>query len=537
MTFFKKPKKLTQVLQENQEIKEQNAQNNTNQSSSQITAQNHIQNEEDEIVVEEQMTIEELIAEVKKPFSNTQDMVTHWINLPSDDSKIVFLFLDSIIDKSILKLHILNPFFELKKDIDLLSFEQIAGLELKKQTDFTLVPQLLLQSNALVFTQDTSCYYSILAPLNTQRDIKEPDNEAIIRGSHEGFIESMTMNLALIRKQLKTPKLTIKYFKLGSETHTNVALVYVENIANPDLVREVERRITSIDAEAVYTLGNVEESIEDKPFSFFPQMLSTERPDRVAANMMEGRVALVYDTSPTAHVLPVNFFTFYQSVDDYNKRWHIGSFFRAIRLFSFFIAIGLPAVYIATVSFHFEIIPFNLILLVKGSLEDIPYPPLFEAMLMELTIELIREASIRLPTRIGTTIAIVGGLVIGDAVVKAGLVSNLMIIVVAITAIAAYIVPSNEMSAAVRILRFPFMLAAATLGFLGIVFGFIVLLFHLCKLYTFGSPYFAPLAPFKIDDMKDAIIRLPFWKQNKRPNDASPLKRDQANRTRKWDRN
>jgi spore germination protein KA len=233
--------------------------------------------------------------------------------------------------------------------------------------------------------------------------------------------------------------------------------------------------------------------------------------------------------------MPVNFFSFYQSVDDYNKRWQIGSFFRFIRLFSFFIAIGLPAVYIAIVSFHFEVIPFGLILLIKSSLEDIPYPPLFEALLMELTIELIREASIRLPTRIGSTIAIVGGLVIGDAVVKAGLVSNLMIIVVAITAIAAYIVPSNEMSAAVRILRFPFMIAAATLGFFGIVFGFMILLFHLCRLYTFGSPYFAPLAPLNLADLKDAFIRAPFWKQNTRPKEVHAQKKDTTNYTRKWD--
>lgn len=313
-------------MQENKEANEQSVQNSSN-NDTKIDAQNGSQIESKDISVVGQMTIEELVEEVKKPFSNTEDMVTHWITLPSDNTKIAFLFLDSIIDKSILKLHILNPFFELKEDIDKLSFEEIAQIELKKQEDFTQVPQLLLQSNALVFTKDTSCYYSVLAPVKTQRDIKEPDNEAIIRGSHEGFIESMTMNLALIRKRLKSPKLTFKYYRVGKETHTNIAMAFVENIANPDHVKEVERRITSIEADAVYTPGNIEESIEEKPFSFFPQMLSTERPDRVAANLMEGRIALIYDTSPTAHVMPVNFFTFYQSVDDYNKRWHIGSFF------------------------------------------------------------------------------------------------------------------------------------------------------------------------------------------------------------------
>ncbi len=515
MTFFKKPKKLKQEAPAQIEAAD-------NQASGNKT--------------EENKTIDEVVSQVKEPFGSTEDLVTQMIELPADQSQIAFLYIESIIDKKLVQNQVINPLFEINEDILRESFNKMAHLDLKKETDFTKAQSLLLQSNTLVFTEDTTCYYSIATPVKTERDITEPDNETIIRGAHDGFIESLSINLALIRKRLKTPKLTIKYLRVGNETHTTIALVYVDNVANPDYVREVERRIKSIEADAVYTPGNIEESIEDRPFSFFPQLLSTERPDRVAANLMEGRIALVYDTSPTAHIMPVNFFTFYQSVDDYNKRWIIGSFFRSIRLFSFFIAMGLPAVYIAIVSFHFEVIPFGLILLIKSSLEDIPYPPLFEALLMELTIELIREASIRLPTRIGSTIAIVGGLVIGDAVVKAGLVSNLMIIVVAITAIAAYIVPSNEMSAAVRILRFPFMIAAATMGFLGIIFGIMILLFHLCRLYTFGAPYFAPIAPFKWRDMKDAIIRAPYWMMNSRPQDLHTKQESLDNQTRKGDK-
>jgi spore germination protein KA len=518
MTFFKKPKKLKQE-QESPKQKVTSQENSSPEKSPK----------------EQNLSLDELLIKVKEPFSSTEDLMTHSIELPTDHNKIVLLYIDSIIDKQIVQSMILNPLFETANEINFESFRKMASIDLKKQTDFNQVKELLLQSNTLIFTEDTTSFFSMATPVNTKRDITEPDNEAIIRGAHDGFIENLSINLALIRKRLKTPKLTIKYFRVGKETHTNIAIAYVDNIADPEHVKEVEKRIKSIEADAIYAPGNIEESIEDRPFSFFPQILSTERPDRVAANLMEGRIALVYDTSPTAHLMPVNFFSFYQSVDDYNKRWQIGSFFRFIRLFSFFIAIGLPAVYIAIVSFHFEVIPFGLILLIKSSLEDIPYPPLFEALLMELTIELIREASIRLPTRIGSTIAIVGGLVIGDAVVKAGLVSNLMIIVVAITAIAAYIVPSNEMSAAVRILRFPFMIAAATLGFFGIVFGFMILLFHLCRLYTFGSPYFAPLAPLNLADLKDAFIRAPFWKQNTRPKEVHAQKKDTTNYTRKWD--
>ncbi|WP_226534475.1 spore germination protein [Fictibacillus halophilus] len=520
MTFFKKPKKL--VLTKDAPEKQDSSQENNSQESQSVTVQD--------------LSLDNILKKVKEPFSATEDLMTHEIELPFDQSRIALLYIESIVDKQLVQSMILNPLFETAREINFKTFKQMASIDLKKHTELNQVQELLLQSNTLIFSEDTSCFYAMSTPVKTQRDITEPDNETIIRGAHEGFIENLSINLALVRKRLKTPKLTVKYLQVGKETHTTIALLYVDNIADPEHVKEVEKRIKSIEADAVYTPGNIEESIEDKPFSFFPQMLSTERPDRVAANLMEGRVALIYDTSPTAHVMPVNFFSFYQSVDDYNKRWHIGSFFRFVRIMGFFIAMGLPAVYIAIVSFHYDVIPFGLILLIKSSLEDIPYPPLFEALLMELTIELIREASIRLPTRIGSTIAIVGGLVIGDAVVKAGLVSNLMIIVVAITAIAAYIVPSNEMSAAVRILRFPFMVAAATLGFLGIVFGFLILIFHLCRLYTFGSPYFAPIAPLNLADLKDAFIRAPFWKQNTRPKDVTAQKVDNANHTRKWDK-
>ncbi|MGD6963156.1 spore germination protein [Fictibacillus phosphorivorans] len=528
MTFFKKPKKL---LEQKQTLIQEET-----QESSSTSQQTSVKKSEQDANVNQHQSIDDLLNDIDESFSSSEDLQTHLIEMPSDKSKVSLIFLDSIIDKQKVQDLILNPLFELDKDIDISTFEKVINVDFKKQTDFTKIQQLLLQSYTLIFTKDMSCYFSVFTPIKTERDISEPDNEAVIRGSHEGFIESMSTNIALIRKRLKSQKLVVKYLKVGKETHTNIAMLYMSDIANPEILHEVERRITSIEADSVMTPGNIEESIEDRTYSLFPQTLSTERPDRVAANLMEGRIALLYDSSPTVNLAPVNFFVFFQTPDDYNKRWMLGSFYRLIRLFSFFIAIGLPAFYIAIVSFHYEVIPSALILLMKSSLENIPYPPLFEALVMELTIELIREAAIRLPTRIGSTIAIVGGLVIGDAVVKAGLISNLMIIVVATTAIAAYTVPSNEMSLAVRLLRFPFMVAAATFGFLGIVFGLIIMFFHLCRLYSFGTPYFAPLAPFKKGDLKDTIIRLPFFKMNSRPGDIRPLKKDEDNHTRKWEK-
>jgi len=308
----------------------------------------------------------------------------------------------------------------------------------------------------------------------------------------------------------------------------------MQGIADEVIVKEVEKRIQAINSDLIFSLGFVEEFLETSVTSPFPQMLNTERPDRVIANILEGRIVILGDGSPTALILPINFFAFYQSPDDYNSRSIAGSFYRMLRMFSFSIAVLLPATYIAIVSFHFEVIPGNLILPVKGSLENIPYQPLVEALLMELIIELIREAGIRLPTPIGQTIGIVGGLVIGESVVRAGLVSNLMVIVVALTAISSFVIPSTEMNTSVRILRFPFMIAAASFGFFGIVFCIMILLIHLCKLESFGRAYFAPLAPFNWKDMRDMLVRLPIWMQDERPKDASPQKTKRGGMSRPW---
>jgi spore germination protein KA len=521
MTFFKKPRKLKH---ENEILEDEDI-------SYKLTSNLEKSKQSNEL------KIDELLMKVKEPFSSTEDLVTHWIDFPSGNGKAVILFINSIVDKNIIQQQILNPLYEMDNVLSIDSLKKEAHFEFQEHTDFKLSEELLLTANTLLITEDSDLFYSILTPVKTARDIMEPDNEKVIRGSHEGFIENLNVNLALIRKNLKSSKLVVKYFKKGNIASIDIAMVYMENIADPNCVKEVERRINSIEADNIILSGNIEESIEDSPFSPFPQMLSTERPDRAGANLMEGRIAIVYDNSPTVQIVPVNFFVFYQSPDDYNTRWALASSFRFIRLISFLIAISLPAIYIAVVSFHYEVIPSGLIIPIKSSLENIPYPPLLEAMLMELTIELIREAAVRLPTRIGSTIAIVGGLVIGDAIVKAGLVSNMMIIVVAITAIAAYIVPSNEMSATVRFMRFPLMFAAATIGFLGIVFGFIILFFHLCGLYSFGSPYFAPIAPLRVENLRDTFIRLPFWKLNRRPKDVRPLKEKQEFNSRKWEEN
>ncbi|WP_054949067.1 spore germination protein [Numidum massiliense] len=371
---------------------------------------------------------------------------------------------------------------------------------------------------------------------NHQRNIDEPEEEKVISGAHDGFVESLTINTYLIRNKLENTSLTVRYFSLGQETHTKVALIYLRHLADPDTVAKVTHRLEDIATDSIIAVGTIEDYIEDEPLSPFPQLLRTERPDRTVANLLEGRVALLAEGAPGAFIMPVSFFSFFQTPDDYNNRWYMGTFFRFIRLISFFMALALPAFYIAIVSFHFEIIPDGLVLVFKESVDKVPLPPLLEAMGMQVTLELIRETGIRLPTPIGQTIGIVGGLVIGDAVVKAGLISSQMIIVVALTALASFVIPTFEMSTLVRLLGFPLMLAAATFGLLGIVFGFMVMFIHLCKLEPFGSPYFAPLAPLRAQDIKDTFMRVPLWLMNTRPLDSRPQRLRREWYSRGWKR-
>ncbi|WP_255485521.1 spore germination protein [Sporosarcina sp. BP05] len=367
---------------------------------------------------------------------------------------------------------------------------------------------------AVIFPE-TNLLLQIKMPKFAMRSPNEPDNEHVIRGSHDGFVEGFDANMSLIRKRLAIPDLVVQSLRIGNDTKTHINYVYIESIADEDVVADVKKRLESIKSNKVISIGQVEDYLEDSVWSPFPQFLNTERPDRVVANLLEGKIALFTDSSPTALIAPVNFFSFYESPDDYNGRVLVGSFYRLLRMLSFMTAIFLPAFYIAVIGFHSDIIPLELGKQVKLAVNDIPYRPIFEALLLELFIELIRESAIRLPTPIGQTVGIVGGLVIGNAIVSAGLVSNFMVIVVAMTAISSFVVPSWEMNMTIRIIRFPFMIAASLFGFFGIAIGTLVLFIHLMNVSSLKQPYFSPIVPFDPSRFKDVFFRSPYVRLKK----------------------
>ncbi|WP_078381331.1 spore germination protein [Sutcliffiella halmapala] len=463
--------------------------------------------------------LDENIMILREVFVHSEDFMVDYTSYQNKDSFLIYL--ESLTDKKLMNQEILKTIYiNNEKDKQ----NTLPQAFIKETNSIKEISKFILEGNSVLLKRDDSLATVYQSQLINERSIEEPDSETIIRGAHEGFVEALGTNIHLIRKRIQNPRLKVKYFSLGNDSHTKVAMIYLDHLANKKTVTKMEEHLAAIDTDFILAPGHIEEFMSDN-FSIFPSMLSTERPDRTVANLMDGRIAIIADNSPSALIAPVTFFSFFQSPDDYNSRWYFGSFIRFLRIIGFLITIGLPATYIAIVSFHFEVLPTEIVFSIKSSLEYVPYPPLIEALAMQITLEILREASIRLPNPIAQTLGVVGGLVIGTAVVEANLVSNTMIIVVAITAISSFIVPITEMGSSIRLLGFPFMIMASLFGFIGMSFFLMFVIIHLCKLESFGTPFFAPFSTLRWAEMKDTIIRIPLPYFKNRPKDTLPQKK------------
>lgn len=349
------------------------------------------------------------------------------------------------------------------------------------------------------------------------RSIEESPTEFLVRGPREAFTEEIRTNTALVRRKIKNPALRVLEMKLGRRTATLINIMYIEGIAQDKLVQEVKRRLGRIDIDGVLESAYLEELIEDAPLSPFPTIAHTEKPDVVAARLLEGRVAIMVDGTPFVLVVPAIFPEFLQSAGDYYERYMIGSLIRGIRIASFFIALFLPSAYIATLTFHPELLPTKLLLTVAASRERIPFPAFVEVVIMETVFEALREAGLRMPRPLGPALSIVGALVLGDAAIRAGLASPATVLVVALTGIASFAIPVFSAAIAIRIIRFAIMLAAAVMGLYGVMIALLIVLVHLTSLRSFGMPYFMPLAPLIARSLADIVVRAPWWALRKRP--------------------
>lgn len=349
------------------------------------------------------------------------------------------------------------------------------------------------------------------------RAVAEPEAEVVIRGPRDGFVESLHVNTALLRRRIHSPQLWIQEAEVGRITRTRVGVAYIKGLADEKVVGEVRSRLEGIDIDGVLESGYLEEYLHDQPYTIFPLVFNTERPDRVAAALLEGRVAILTDGTPYVLVVPNNFISMIQAPDDYYELFAIGSLVRILRFFSFVISIFLPGVYVAVLNYHPELLPPMLFLRIAAVREGVPLPLAVEAFVMEGIFEVLREAGLRLPRMIGPAISIVGALILGDAAIRAGLISPAIVIIVAFTAIASFTVTVFSLGIAGRIARFMVILLGSIFGLLGVQFAAMVLLVHLCSLRSFGVPYLYPFAPLVLDDLKDSIVRMYWWRQAKRP--------------------
>jgi len=349
------------------------------------------------------------------------------------------------------------------------------------------------------------------------RSITESDAEVSIRGIRENFIESINDNLSLIRRRIRVPQLWVEEFQIGSLTRTPVALTYIKGLAGEGLLKEIRTRLEKIDTDSIIESGDIEDFIEDTPFTFVPLMLRTERVDRVATALLEGQVAIITDGTPFVIIAPTTFFNMLQASDDHWEKKPIGSFLRLLRFGAILLSTFLPSLYVAVINFHHELIPTDLFVSIASAREEVPFPIVIELLLLELVFEVLREAGIRLPASIGPAISIVGALVLGDAAIRAGLVSPPVVIIVALTAIASFAVPNFALGIAGRLLRFLFIALGSIFGFFGIQFGLFLLIIHLCSLRSFGIPYLAPAAPLIWQNMKDHLIVIWKWGLTTRP--------------------
>lgn len=420
------------------------------------------------------------------------------------------------IDKSVLT-QLMRETVKPIENPDEIIKQRLTVSSLKEAKTFADVIAQISAGNPVILVDRASIAYSVGLAKWDKRGVEEPMSESVVRGPREGFTETMVVNTSLLRRRIKTPNLKMMSMNIGKQTETKVTVAYIEGLADPTLVEEVNNRLHRIDIDGILESGYIEEFIEDHPFSPFPQVLSTERPDVAAANLLEGRVVILVDGTPFVMVVPVSLYSLLQASEDYYQRFLIGTLIRWLRYGFLLMALLLPSGYVAVLTFHQEMIPTTLMLTFAKSREQIPFPALVEALIMEIIFEALREAGIRLPKQVGSAVSIVGALVIGQAAVSSGLVSAPMVMVVAITGIASFTIPRYNAAIAVRMLRFPIMFLAGTLGLLGIMLGLIAIIVHLSTVRSFGLPYLAPMGPMRASEMKDALFRAPWWAMRSRP--------------------
>ncbi len=463
----------------------------------------NISNEKKELLLEKPS-----LETINKILKDTDDLE----QLYYKKNSAVVLYFPSLVDMNRLEEQYLNPISMLEKA------NLMKWIEEKDLTEVNEIKQLsieIMSGSVALFIDDKVYTANVYGP--ETRGIEKSETETAIVGSHDAFVEDIGTNLSLIRRRIKSPKLKVLKFKVGEVAKQTLYVVYIEDIVAPEIVQELKKRIENIEIDVVNDITMLAQLIDEYPDSLFPQYFTSEIPDVIRSKLISGKAAVLMEGSPVVLTAPASFFEFIQSSDDYNQRWAIGTSLRLIRIISIIITLTFTAMYVSVVTFHYEMLPEDILITIAESRARVPFPPILEAILMELTIELLREAGARLPTKIGQTIGIVGGIVIGQAAVDAGLTSNVLIIAVASSAIASFTLPSYTMANSIRIVRFGLIIMAGFFGIFGMMIAFALLMIHVTSLTSLKTPYFIPVSPLYFKDWIDIFIRGPYKAMKTRP--------------------
>jgi spore germination protein KA len=471
--------------------------------------------------------IDNNIITIKKLLEKNDDVVFREFEMFINKPVKVFLCYISTLSKSeYINQYVAKPLLEPNYTSKYKSVSEESILQIVKNNlldvggllEITIVDDVLnsiLSGKAALFIDGYDTVLIIEAQGFASRNVTEPDTESVVRGPREGFTENIEVNTGLIRRKIINPNLFFEKFTLGKQTHTKIRIAYIDGIANKKIVEEVKSRLQKIDIDSILESGYIEQLIEDHPKSIFPTVGNSEKPDIIAAKLLEGKVAILCDGTPFVLSVPYLFIENLQISEDYYSRPYFASTIRLLRLLALFLTVTTPAFYVSLTSYHHAMIPTVLLTSMAAAEEAVPFPVLIETLVIGTAFEILREAGVRLPRPVGSAISIVGALIIGEGAVQAGLVSAPMVIAMALTGISSFIVPA--INDAVVLSRLFFVLLAGILGLYGVLIGFLIILAHMCSLRSFGVSYLTPHAPIILREWKDTLIRAPLWKMNVRP--------------------
>lgn len=468
-------------------------------------------------------TIKENKKIMQEKFHNSSDIIFYEFETLLGIKSLV-VYISNIIKRDELDRDVLRPFIS-KSNINEQKKTILTALDIKKllpisnikdAQDLDTSINAVLNGNICLFVENITSAFILPFDGWKKRSIEEPNSEAVINGPKEGLIESLEINRTLIRRIIKSENLVFEEMKIGKQTKTNINIAYMDNIVNLDILAEVRKRLSKINIDAILDAAYLEEYIEDSHISPIATVGKSQKPDVIAAKLLEGRVAILCDGSPHILTVPYLFVEAIQTNEDYNIRPYIATLLRLLRILAFLIGILFPAFYVALETFHQEMLPTVLFITMAGANIGRPFPAFLEALLMISAFEFLKESGTRMPRAIGSAISIVGALVLGDAAVSAGIVSADLIVVIAFTAVSTFIVPS--LNDVVTLYRLILLVLAAIMGIYGITAGIFVMLIHATSLRSFGVPYMSPIAPINSDGLKDFVTRFPLSSMKKRPN-------------------